>query len=87
MMTDVTLTCDVPRVGHPIHDLSNRLIDRIRQRRRRRRMTRLLDLDDQMLDDIGVSRGDLEVALRLPLSVDVATELRRMSLERRKRHM
>ncbi len=84
-MTDAV--CQPPRVGHPIHDLSNRLVARLRQIRRRKKMERLLDLDDQMLDDIGVSRGDLDVALRMPLSVDAATELRRMSLERRRRHM
>ena len=82
-MTDTTLTF----AGHPIHDLSHKLFARVRQMRRRRRMTRLKDLDDQMLDDIGVTRGELDLALRAPLSVDAATELRRMSLERRRRNM
>ena len=86
-MTDISMTCAEPRTGHPIHDLSNRLIDRLQQMRVRRRMTRLLDLDDQLLDDIGVTRGEVDIALRTPLSVDAATELRRMSLERRRRHM
>lgn len=72
---------------HPIHDLSNRLFDRIRQIRRRRGVTRLLDLDDHMLKDIGVTRGEVEIATKLPLSVDAAIELRRMSIERRRRHM
>ena len=73
--------------GHPIFDLSAGLVQRARQLHRRRRLTRLLDLDDQMLDDIGVTRGEVQIATGLPLSRDAATELRRMSLERRKRHM
>lgn len=80
---------DLGRVqtGHPIHVLSERLFDRLRQIRRRRGFTRLLDLDDHMLKDIGVTRGEVEIAIRLPLSVDAATELRRMSLERRRGRM
>ncbi len=82
-MTDTTLSYP----GHPIQDLSNKLVTRLRQIRRRRKMTRLLDLSDQMLNDIGVTRGEIDLALRSPLSTDAATELRRMSLERRKRRM
>ena len=73
--------------GHPIHHLANTLVNRLRQMRRRRGFTRLLDLDDHMLKDIGVTRGEVELAVQLPKSVDAATELRRMSLERRRRHM
>lgn len=76
-----------PVSGHPIHALSNRLLDRINQLRRRRRMTRMLDLDDHMLKDIGVTRGEIEIALNMPLSADAATELRRMSIERRRLRM
>lgn len=76
-----------PVSGHPIHDLSSRLVDRIRQMRRRRGLKRLLDLDDHMLDDIGVTRGEVQIATGMPLSTDAATELRRMSLQRRRLHM
>ena len=86
-MTNVPLTQTGSRIGHPIHDLSSRLVDRVRQFRRRRHFKRLLDLDDQMLKDIGVTRGEVDIAARLPMSVDAATELRRMSLERRRRYM
>lgn len=73
--------------GHPIHDLSASLIERIRHIRRRRGLKRLLDLDDHMLDDLGVTRGEVQIATGLPLSADAATELRRMSLQRRRLHM
>lgn len=73
--------------GHPIQTLSGQLIERIRMIRRRRHFNRLLDLDDHMLKDVGVTRGEVEIASNLPLSADAATELRRMSLERRRRFM
>lgn len=75
------------RTGHPIHTLTCQLIERIAQIRRRRGFNRLQDLDDHMLKDIGVTRGEVEIASTLPLSADAATELRRMSLERRRRYM
>ena len=76
-----------PNHGHPIQALSASLGERIKRLRRRRGFNRLLDLDDKMLDDIGVNRGEVRMASGLPLSVDAATELRRMSLERRRRFM
>ena len=50
----------------------------------RRRFNRLLDLDDHMLNDIGVTRTDVLIASQLPLEKNAALELRRMSLERRR---
>ena len=84
-MTDFTSNTAI--TGHPIHALADRLLDRVRQRRRRRGFKRLLDLDDQMLDDLGVLRHEVVEASHLPLSVDAATELRRVSLERRRKLM
>ncbi|MDJ0640984.1 MAG: DUF1127 domain-containing protein [Paracoccaceae bacterium] len=75
------------RTGHPLHQLSVSLAERIRQYRRRRGFRRLLDLDDHMLRDIGVTHAEVEIASNLPLSVDAGQELRRMSLERRRRYM
>ncbi len=80
-------TTHTARAGHPLHQLSVSLAERIRQYRRRRGFKRLLDLDDHMLRDIGVTRAEVEIAANLPLSVDAGQELRRMSLERRRRHM
>lgn len=73
--------------GHPIQTLCSSLIERIKRMRRRRGFNRLLDLDDHMLDDIGVNRAEVAQASAMPLSVDAATELRRISLERRRRRM
>ncbi|MCG6883505.1 MAG: DUF1127 domain-containing protein [Silicimonas sp.] len=78
---------DAARAGHPINDWSERVFSYLRQVRRRRGLKRLLDLDEAILEDIGVTRSEVEIAMSLPLSVDAATELRRMSLERRRRFM
>lgn len=51
--------------------------------RKRRRFNRLLALDDRMLDDIGVTREEVEYASRLPLNVNAAIELRRLANSRR----
>lgn len=74
-------------VGHPIHRLAASLTQRLREKRRRRAMRRLIDYDNQMLEDIGVTRGEIWAATSLPASADAATELRRMSLERRRRRL
>lgn len=81
------LSTDTLRGGHPIRHLADRLTDRLGNIRRRRGFNRLHDLDDHMLDDLGVTRGEVEIASALPLSVDAAMELRRISLERRRRKM
>jgi uncharacterized protein YjiS (DUF1127 family) len=51
---------------------------------RRRKVSRLQDLDDHILDDIGLTRRDVEIATRLPFSRDAADELRRLALEHRR---
>ena len=86
-MTDFCIDTVQPHRGHPVADLANNLTGRIRAIRRRRGLKRLLDLDDRMLDDIGVTRGEVQIASNLPLSLDAERELRRMSLERRRRKM
>ena len=59
----------------------------IRHWRRRRQFRRLLDLDDHMLDDLGVTRAEVIDASYWPLSVNAAVELHRISLERRRNFM
>ena len=70
--------------GHAIHALAQALTGRIKSRLRRRQFKTLLDLDDHMLNDIGVTRSEVETAANLPLPVNAAIELRRMSLARRR---
>ncbi|MXQ08146.1 DUF1127 domain-containing protein [Alphaproteobacteria bacterium GH1-50] len=79
-------TC-IPASPGPFARLVTALRDRTQARRRRQRFLRLLDMDDHMLDDMGVTRAEVVEASYLPLSANAATELYRMSLERRRNFM
>ena len=52
---------------------------------RRRRLARMRDLDDYMLDDIGITRDELEWALGLPFEANAALDLERRARARRGR--
>ena len=56
-------------------------------RKRRRQLLRMHRLDDAMLRDIGVTRDELHYASGLPLSVNAALELQKLSLTRRRREL
>lgn len=49
----------------------------------RRAATRLLELDDRMLKDIGLVRGDVFEALNEPLTADVSASLAMQAMDRR----
>lgn len=49
----------------------------------RREVTRLLELDDRMLKDVGLSRSDVAGALAAPWAHDPSILLRLRSVERR----
>jgi len=68
--------------GHPIAWLSDTVERRAQEFRRRKELKSLLDLDDARLLDLGVTRGEVETAMRLPLSSDAAADLHRISLGR-----
>jgi uncharacterized protein YjiS (DUF1127 family) len=51
--------------------------------RSRRRLARLSELDDRMLDDIGFTRQELDHALSRPITVDAAGELKASAVTRR----
>ena len=86
-------------VSHPVSGgvyaaptrFSARLLSRLlagvtnlaRSYRHRRQVAALLAWDDRGLDDIGVSRGDVQLALGLPASQDPSFRLRMWALERR----
>lgn len=55
----------------------------IRSYRHRRQVSALLAWDDRGLDDIGVTRGDVQLALDLPATEDPSFRLRMWALERR----
>jgi uncharacterized protein YjiS (DUF1127 family) len=81
-MTDTTH----PRgAGNPLFALARSLADRRRNALHRKTVRRLLDLDDRILHDIGVTRDEARHAARQPLSVDPLLELHRSTLARRNR--
>lgn len=51
--------------------------------RRRQRYRDLLDLDDHLLDDVGVTRFEVETFAKAPLWQNAAMDLRRSSTARR----
>ncbi len=51
----------------------------------KRNLKRLEQLDDYMLNDIGLTRGDLRHALRLPYDVDPVDEMLRLRDQRIRR--
>jgi len=50
---------------------------------KRRRLYRLQQLDDRMLNDIGLLREELNAALEQPLTVDPVSDLHRRARQRR----
>ena len=50
--------------------------------KRRRTMVRLIDMDDHILADIGISREDVRHAMSLPLGVNADLILQQRALER-----
>ncbi len=69
----------------PVSKLWHRLANGAGAWQRRRKLTQLQDLDDKMLQDIGVTRAELHRVTRLPLSVNAAVELQKLALSRRQR--
>ena len=69
--------------------LFSKLKEHLRNRRRRRidrqAFKHILNLDDQMLQDIGVTRDDVKWADGLPLHKNASWELQRVSTLRRAR--
>lgn len=63
--------------------LLSRIAAAYRAWRNRRAVIGLLDLDDRMLRDIGLTRGDVTAALSGPRLQDPSTRLRALSAERR----
>lgn len=71
--------------GGVLTSLADRISGFYRTWKVRRCIVRMTDLDDHMLDDIGVSRGDLYAVLDLPLSQNPALELQRIRRNRTRR--
>lgn len=54
----------------------------VNERRKRRRILTLLSCDDAILNDIGHTRAELEMALNLPYSVNAHEELKKWQKKR-----
>jgi uncharacterized protein YjiS (DUF1127 family) len=81
-MTDTTHTRGA---GNPLFALARSLSDLRRHAQHRRTVKRLLDLDDRILHDIGVTREEARHAASQPFGVDPLIELHRSTLARRNR--
>jgi uncharacterized protein YjiS (DUF1127 family) len=61
-------------------------VDRFRRNlRSRRQIVHLSELDDHVLNDIGVTRGDIDAVLSQPLSNDPSRQLQQIALSNRSR--
>ena len=56
---------------------------RAERRERRRAFLNIASLDDRALADIGLTRGEVETAARLPLEINASLAVRQMAAERR----
>ena len=68
-----------------LSSLSERVARFYRTWKVRRRIVRMTDLDDHILDDIGVTRTDLFDVLNQPFSNDPSLELQRIAKRNRSR--
>lgn len=79
------------------HAIETRLFTRIRpfgmlralysNWRKRRRLRGLQEMNDQMLEDIGLTRADVVATLGQPMTVDPIWDLERRALRRRNQSM
>jgi uncharacterized protein YjiS (DUF1127 family) len=72
---------DTPALGA----LLRKVIAPFRWWTRRRKLIQLRDLDDHVLEDIGVTRDDVRYAFSLPLAIDAALELHERAFLRSRR--
>ena len=56
---------------------------RAEQRLRRQAFLNMANLDERMLDDIGLTRGDVETAASLPLEINASLAVRQIAADRR----
>ncbi|KEA62937.1 hypothetical protein ADIMK_2907 [Marinobacterium lacunae] len=68
---------------HPVVVLGRALSARLTERKYRKTLSSLLKYDDHVLDDIGMTRGELLMALELPLSTSAKMALSQWREERR----
>lgn len=87
----IVRTLDPPESAPPFrhrtdsyaHKVAVRVAQAWRRWRSRRKLRDLLELEDRLLMDVGVTRGDVVWAMRLPPNVDPADALHRARRGRR----
>jgi len=74
-------------IGYGLRDAIARLFESLSAkaelRRRRRAFLNLATLDDRMLDDIGLTRSDVEKVAGLPLEINASLAVRQIAAARR----
>ena len=75
------------RIFATLTKLAERFVQHLEQRKQRQidrdAFNHLLDLDESILDDIGVTRFDVIEASKLPLSKNASNELEKVSKQNR----
>ncbi|GGC11046.1 hypothetical protein GCM10011352_41960 [Marinobacterium zhoushanense] len=81
------LSWDALRIQFPADNLAVRIYRSLGQRltewKYRRALVNLLDYDDHVLADIGMTRGELNMAIELPLTQDAKQAMAKWQAERR----
>ena len=80
-MSYLTNTTPIQRPGHGIF---HRFGSLLAAAHRRRAFNKMLQLDDHLLEDMGVTRTEVQRAARLPLWVDAGEELLKITVRRRR---
>ena len=86
-MVTTELATQPASAGEKLHHFATALLARVaglwRAARNRRSVARLLDWDERMLRDIGLTPGDVQGAMALPVSEDPSYRLGVIAVERR----
>ena len=69
--------------GHPLFNLAEALKKRAERLAERRGLKRMLDLDDHLLRDVGMTRDQVRRSLQKNSPWDAASDLHRLSLTQR----
>lgn len=82
-MISATAPVTASRMTFGVAYLAKRMAKSWNTWKNHRMMTKLSTLDDHMLKDIGLTRGDVRLASALPYSDDPTARLRVLAIERR----
>lgn len=80
---NTTNTMATSRLNSGVAYLVKRMANSWKRWQSHRTMTKLVTLDNHMLKDLGLTRGDVRLAASLPYSEDPTTRLKILAIERR----